>query len=128
MIGFYLILVCTIGWYEKFNKWRKHEMEDKRHYEQEPIMDLQELIMDLIDNDECQFDFHGNCQQHGWTGERECPHSRAKKFLKAYSKVYSEKKNYGEKMVEKIEEYRKHLDNVEKKLKKTQPYLFHKEI
>jgi len=38
MIGFYLILVCTIGllilfgigWYEKFNKWRRYEMKDEK--------------------------------------------------------------------------------------------------
>lgn len=40
-----------------------------------------ELIKDLVDEGDCYFDHHGYCQAHGWTGEGECPHSRAKAIL-----------------------------------------------
>ena len=41
-----------------------------------------EIILDLVDGDDCYFDHHGYCQAHGWMDESECPHSRAKKWLK----------------------------------------------
>lgn len=41
-----------------------------------------QIIEDLVDDDPCQFDRHGYCQTHGWMDDSECPHARAKKFLK----------------------------------------------
>lgn len=44
-----------------------------------------DLLIDLVDPDECQLDHHGNCQTHGWTaGEgdnKKCPQKRLKEFL-----------------------------------------------
>ena len=43
---------------------------------------LVELLRDFTDPDPCSFDHHGYCQAHGWlTGERPCPHDRAKRLL-----------------------------------------------
>lgn len=44
--------------------------------------DLVELLRDLVDPDDCEFDHHGYCQAHGWTEtEPRCPHARAKELL-----------------------------------------------
>ncbi len=41
------------------------------------------IIEDFIDPNECSYDHHGNCQEHGWTGTNPpCPHKRAKVLLK----------------------------------------------
>lgn len=42
---------------------------------------LLNLLKDLVNTDDCYFDHHGNCQAHGWTGDVECPHSRAKRII-----------------------------------------------
>jgi hypothetical protein len=45
------------------------------------LLNIIELLKDMEDSNPCVFDHHGNCQEHGWTGDRECPQSRLKKFL-----------------------------------------------
>ena len=40
-----------------------------------------QLLVDLVDTDDCQFDHHGYCQAHVWLDERPCPHARAKTIL-----------------------------------------------
>lgn len=44
------------------------------------------LIADLADDEECSFDHHGGCQEHGYLslepGEK-CPNQAAKDFLEA---------------------------------------------
>jgi hypothetical protein len=52
--------------------WRDHQC-------QRP--DLEAIVRDLIDPDECDLDHHGYCQAHGWLQEGECPHARAKALL-----------------------------------------------
>lgn len=43
-----------------------------------------EIIGALFDENECRYDHHGYCQEHGWLDESECPHSRARKWLIKY--------------------------------------------
>ncbi|MGN7977414.1 hypothetical protein ACTJJ4_07550 [Microbacterium sp. 22195] len=49
-----------------------------------PGRDIQQLVRDLIDRDDCEFDHHGGCQAHGYLslqpGEM-CPHAEAKAWL-----------------------------------------------
>ena len=52
--------------------WRDHQC-------QRP--DLEAIVRDLIDPDECDLDHHGYCQAHGWLQEGECPHAWAKALL-----------------------------------------------
>ena len=40
-----------------------------------------ELLEDLHDPYPCEFDHHGNCQAHGWFGDRPCPQKRLKTIL-----------------------------------------------
>lgn len=47
-----------------------------------------DILKDMVDSDECQYDHHGNCQTHGWSNSNSdgiiissCPHKRAKKLL-----------------------------------------------
>jgi len=40
-----------------------------------------ELLEDLLDPDPCEFDHHGNCQLHGWSGDKPCPQKRLKELL-----------------------------------------------
>ena len=46
------------------------------------VDEIIEVLKDLEDSNECQFDHHGNCQQHGWIGDRECPQARLKRILR----------------------------------------------
>ena len=39
-----------------------------------------ELLSELVDDDPCWFDHSGNCQAHGLSDD--CPHQRAKDFIK----------------------------------------------
>lgn len=39
-----------------------------------------ELLEELVDEDDCQLDHHGDCQAHG-AASAPCPHARAKEFL-----------------------------------------------
>ncbi len=43
--------------------------------------ELLDIINDLVDPDNCQYDHNGDCQAHGWFNDVECPHSRAKRAL-----------------------------------------------
>jgi len=43
--------------------------------------ELMDIINDLVDMGDCVYDYHGNCQAHGWFSDKECPHSRAKRVL-----------------------------------------------
>lgn len=43
--------------------------------------DLYEVLKDMVDENDCSFDHHGYCQEHGWSDESECPNSRAKKVI-----------------------------------------------
>ena len=46
------------------------------------------ILEDLVDTDECNYDHHGNCQAHGWTGvDPSCPHKRAKTLLAEVEEV-----------------------------------------
>jgi hypothetical protein len=46
--------------------------------------DLLDVIRDLTDPDECDYDHHGYCQAHGWfETDPTCPHARAKQVLSA---------------------------------------------
>ena len=40
-----------------------------------------ELLEDLHDTDPCEFDHHGNCQLHGWSGDKPCPQKRLGEIL-----------------------------------------------
>lgn len=40
-----------------------------------------DIIEELYDDNDCNLDHHGHCQEHGWRDKSECPHERAKKFL-----------------------------------------------
>ena len=43
--------------------------------------EFMDIINDLVDMGDCVYDYHGNCQAHGWFSDKECPHSRAKRVL-----------------------------------------------
>lgn len=51
---------------------------------------LMEILVDLVDSDDCDLDHHGNCQTHGWIindgGRTECPQKRLKEFLNKETK------------------------------------------
>jgi len=40
------------------------------------------VLEQLIDDNECSFDHHGYCQEHGWMDKSTCPHALAKEILK----------------------------------------------
>lgn len=42
---------------------------------------LLNLLDELTDADDCQYDHHGNCQAHS-LHSKPCPHERAKKILR----------------------------------------------
>jgi hypothetical protein len=42
---------------------------------------LRELLIELTDVDDCQYDHHGYCQAHS-LHTAPCPHSRSKTFIK----------------------------------------------
>ncbi len=46
-----------------------------------------ELLQDIVDSNQCEFDQHGYCQTHSWLNEGECIHGRIKKFLKKHSGI-----------------------------------------
>ena len=48
----------------------------------ETIKQIEQLLLDLYDPTDCSYDHHGNCQTHGWVGERECPQKRIRKLIK----------------------------------------------
>lgn len=50
----------------------------------EAIKEAADIISDFVDDNECCFDHHGYCQQHGWMEKSECINSRAKKWLAKY--------------------------------------------
>lgn len=43
---------------------------------------VRDLIRDLTDADPCSYDHHGHCQAHSWLQAGECPHARAKTYLR----------------------------------------------
>lgn len=45
--------------------------------------EIREILEDMVDSNECDFDHHGHCQEHGWTNtdDRPCPQIRIKKIL-----------------------------------------------
>ena len=47
-----------------------------------------EILGDIVDSNECKYDHHGNCQEHGWTNDSiSCPHKRAKEWLVEMGKI-----------------------------------------
>lgn len=65
----------TVKEVERILQKRITEMENT-------IKEAKQIIEDLVGEDPCEFDHHGYCQAHGWMDESECPHARAKKFMK----------------------------------------------
>lgn len=52
------------------------------------VSEALEILVDMIDEDDCRLDHNGGCQTHCWfSDEAECPHKRAKVLLK---KLYEE--------------------------------------
>ena len=46
------------------------------------VAEMEAVIGDLVDADECYFDHHGHCQAHNWFAVAPpCPHARAKRLL-----------------------------------------------
>ncbi len=45
------------------------------------IEELEELVYQLTDDEECRLDHHGYCQTHCYFGRYECPTSKARKLL-----------------------------------------------
>lgn len=45
---------------------------------------VREVVRDLAEPDQCRFDHHGHCQEHGWLEEGTCPHRRAQDLLAAW--------------------------------------------
>ena len=54
--------------------------------QEQEIQRLKEIIDDLYDEDECEYDHHGYCQTHNWFNSSTCPHKRIKE-LKALEKT-----------------------------------------
>ena len=52
-------------------------------YKMNQLSEAISILRELVDENPCSFDHHGNCQEHGWTnyGEGLCPHERAKRLL-----------------------------------------------
>jgi hypothetical protein len=47
------------------------------------IKELEGIIRDLTDEDDCHYDHHGYCQTHYWFyDDNTCPHKRAKALIK----------------------------------------------
>lgn len=46
------------------------------------VLVLRRLVQDLRHDDPCGLDHHGNCQEHNWFGESECPHARAARLFR----------------------------------------------
>ena len=44
------------------------------------IRELEKLVDDFTDPDDCNIDHHGYCQAHGWLQAGVCPHFRAKQL------------------------------------------------
>lgn len=44
--------------------------------------EVRQIIVDLTDVGPCSYDHHGYCQAHSWLQDGECPHARAKRYLK----------------------------------------------
>lgn len=45
------------------------------------VNELRAVLADLADGSPCDLDHDGNCQEHAWFGDGECPHARAKRLL-----------------------------------------------
>jgi len=46
------------------------------------------ILEDMIDPNECNYDHHGNCQEHGWTGiDPSCPRKRAKELIAEFAEM-----------------------------------------
>lgn len=49
--------------------------------ERDQVAPLRAVLDKLIDPHACHYDHHGDCQEHGTTSARPCPHARAKDLL-----------------------------------------------
>lgn len=49
--------------------------------ERDQVAPLRAVLEKLLDPHACHYDHHGDCQEHGTTSERPCPHARAKDLL-----------------------------------------------
>lgn len=46
------------------------------------------ILEDIIDPNECDYDHHGYCQEHGWFDpDIPCPHKRAKELLTEFAEI-----------------------------------------
>lgn len=59
-------------------------------YTEAQMREAVEILKDIVDENDCRFDHHGGCQEHGYLslehGE-ECPQGRARRFIKENSHV-----------------------------------------
>ena len=58
-----------------------HKMADEIIKLRQQTSVLRELLIELTDVDDCQYDHHGYCQAHS-LHTAPCPHSRSKTFIK----------------------------------------------
>lgn len=51
------------------------------------------VLADLIDDEDCELDHHGNCRAHGWLdSDIVCPHARAKELIEEVKEDRNENK------------------------------------
>lgn len=45
------------------------------------LLEALSILNDIYDGEACRIDHEGQCQEHYWFHNSECPHARAKRFI-----------------------------------------------